>query len=47
MTVIEQKGDFEVTFNGHRTYMIVDNNGDCWGTFSSKKGALKFLNSVA
>ena len=47
MTLIESRDEFKIMFNGSKTYMVIDNNGDCWGTFSSKKGAITFLNRVA
>ena len=47
MTVVAHKNDFKVWFNGSKTYMVVDNNGDCWARYSSEKSAIKYMDKVA
>jgi hypothetical protein len=44
MKVVAEKGDFKVWFNGKNTWMVCDNNGDCWMTKTSKKQAINWMN---
>ena len=45
-TVIENK-EFKVVFNGSATYMIIDNNNDCWKTTDTERKALNYFNRVS
>jgi hypothetical protein len=44
IVAVATKGDFRVEFNGKSTWMIVDNNGDCWMCKSSEKSAIAWMN---
>ena len=39
-------GDFRIDFNGSATYMIVDNNGDCWDCVDTLRKAKNRLNKI-
>lgn len=47
MTIIAQNTEFKVEFNGSATYMIVDNNGDCWKATDTERKALNYFNKVS
>jgi len=47
MKTIATNKDFKVEFNGSETYMVVDNNGDCWKYFSTERRAINYMNKVA
>ena len=47
MTTLKQNSEFKILFNGSTTYMIVDNNGDCWKTLTTERTANNYFNKVS
>lgn len=46
MTTLIAHDNFKIQFNGSFTYMIVDNNGDCWGRTDSERKAKNKLRKI-
>jgi len=47
MTIAATNKDFRVEFNGSKTYFVIDNNGDCWKTYATLNGAVRYMNKIA
>lgn len=47
MTIVAQNSEYKVEFNGSKTYMIVDNFGDCVMVKSSEKSAINYFNKLS
>ena len=40
MEIIAENKEFKIEFNGSKTYMVIDSNGDCLFATTSKRKAI-------